>query len=286
VATKLQIVNRAARHAGETRRIEDIGEASLVATTCADVYDDFVREALEAREWPWARVKAPLTEVGEQVKSYTGDGATTLFVVPYDIGDASQLTVTVNGAAVELGTGYTFTPPDGGFAARVTFLAAPANGAAIKLVVTTTRVGWDYVFTLPTDCVRPLALLLEGERRELIPSKQRLPFEVVPNNARTGYLLCTESDEFEVLEYVAHITEATMYPPHFVEALALRLAAHLLDAVKKAPDEAVTMMARYENAVAVAFAVANNAAGVPACLDSPGLVAHGGGWTDGRWRSR
>jgi hypothetical protein len=203
VATKVQIFNRAARAAGETQRIADVEETGLVPTTLADVYDDFLREVLEARDWPWARAKVALSPSAE------------------------------------------------------------------------TRVGWDFTFTLPTDCVRPLALLYEGERRELIPTKERTPFEVVPNDAHNGYLLCAADDEFEVLEYIAFIDSPALYPPHFVEAFVLRLAAHLLDAVKKAPAEALAMMARYENAVAVAHAVANNAAGVPAYLDPPGITARG-----------
>lgn len=274
MATKLQIWNRAARAAGETRRIESEADTTPVATALADVFDDFVREALSAKEWPWATAQSALTEVGEQSVSYTGDAAQTAFSVPYDIGaDASLLAVTVNGAVLELGTGYSYTPPDGGFAAIVTFAVAPAVSAAIVLTVTTTRVGWDFVFTLPDDCLRPLALLHEGERRVMLRPEARAPFAIVPNNGRTASLLCADDNEFEVLEYTALIMETSLYPPHFVEALVRRLAAHLLDAIKKAPAEAKAMLERYEEALADAMVVANSSAGQMPVLESRALAS-------------
>lgn len=203
MATKVQIWNRAARAAGETRQIASEDDLGVVVATLAEVHEDIVREALAAKEWPWARVQSALSAVSE------------------------------------------------------------------------TRVGWEFVYTLPADCVRPLALLHEGERRELIPVSERLPFTVVPNDARDGYLLCTDDDEFEVLEYIPFIAEPTVYPPHFIEALVRRLAAHLLDAVKKAPDEALAMMKRYELALADAMVVALNSAGPKTKLESPGILARG-----------
>lgn len=275
MATKLQIWNRAARAAGDTQRIESVADTRPTAAACADAYDDYVREVLAAREWPWAIAQAPLTEIGEQSVSYTGNDAQVAFTVSYDIGDASQIKVTVNSVELVLGTHYAFTPPTDDFSATVTFLVAPANGSAITLTVMTTRVGWDFVFSYPSNCVRPLALLHEGERRSRLPQAQRVPFVVVPNNSLTGYVVCADADDFEVLEYVALITEESMYPPHFAEALVRRIAAHLLDAVKKAPREAAVMMESYYQQVGIAHAVANNSGGQPEQVESPALVARG-----------
>ncbi len=287
MATKVQIWNRAARAAGETQRIgSEDPSAGVVPATLADIHDDKLREILSVREWPWAVAQAALTEVGEQAQPYTGDGVTVDFVVPYDIGDASQLTVTAGGITKTLGTDYTFTPPDNGFNARVTFVAAPAAASAIVLTVTTARVGWGHAYALPDDCLRPLALLHEGERRGDMPQHCRTPFAVVPNNTRTGYLLCTDDDSFEVLEYVALITEPTAYPPHFVEAFVRLLAAHLLDAVKKSPGEAQAMLQLYELALSDAVMVGNSSAGHMAPPVAPALIARGAGNPERQWGRR
>lgn len=290
MASKLQVWNRAARAAGETQRIEALDDTGVVAATLADVFEDLAREAFTAREWSWATVQSPLTEVSAQSISYLGDGGQVDFRVPYDIGpDASQLTVTVNGVLAVLGAGYTYTPPTDGFSAKATFIAAPAAASTVVLTVTTTRVGWDFVFTMPDDCVRPLALLCQGERRADVQPRYRTPFAVVPNNGRTGYLICANTDQFTAFEYVAFVVETSMWPAHFVEAVVLRLAAHLLDAVKKSPGEAMAMMQRYEAAVGKASAVANNGMGQPPHFPSPGLAARGGHGFFGRgspWRGR
>lgn len=279
MATKLQIFNRAARAIGETVRIQSENETTLVASVIADVYDDFVRDLLSLREWPWSIAQTPLTEVSAQSIAYVGDDTTAIFIVPYDLGvDASQLTVVVNGVTKTLGVDYAYEPPDAGVGAKVVFAVPPAMGAAVTLTVNTSRVGWEHVFALPDDCVRPLALLGGStsawrERRGIVPAEQRVPFAVVPNNGRTGFLICSDEPDANVLEYVALTQNTSVYPPHFVEALVCRIASHLADAVKKEPREAQMWLQRMDLAIADAIAAANNGSGQPDVYETPGLTA-------------
>lgn len=64
--------------------------------------------------------------------SYTGNGVTTLFTVPYKILAASDLLVTVNGTTKTLTTHYSVTGA-GTSSTSITFVAAPANGTAIVI---------------------------------------------------------------------------------------------------------------------------------------------------------
>lgn len=279
MATQLDIWNRAAQAAGETQIIASLTETTVVATAIARVYDDFVREVLTARAWAWAIAQVPLTEVSDQTIAYSGDGATTQFTVPYDIGDASQLAVTINGVAGVPGTDYTFAPPANGFPALVTFTTAPALSVALSFVVSTSRVGWSYVYAVPSDCIRALALLHCNERRMLIREQShtlhdvRESFAIVLNNARSGYLVVTENDDFVALEYVAFVRNPTIYPPHFVEAVVRRIAAHLLNAIKKSPQEAMAMMQQYQLALASAVAASNSSNGALVPPLTPALAA-------------
>ena len=76
-----------------------------------------------------------MTVQSQQISvSYTGDGVTTSFPVPFYFLLATDLVVTVSGVAVTLNTNYTVNGahvPAGG---AVEFLLAPASGAAVYIV--------------------------------------------------------------------------------------------------------------------------------------------------------
>ena len=108
-----------------------------------------------------------------------------------------------------------------------------------------TRTGWDYIYTLPTDCAYPLALLDEDQRIGLMNADERVPFEIMSDDAGVWRILCCDvaSDEFEVLEYVATPTSTASndttgggingWPRTFADAVIWRLAAELALAIKK-----------------------------------------------------
>jgi hypothetical protein len=100
-----------------------------------------------------------------------------------------------------------------------------------------TRVGWEYVYTLPADCARPIALLAEGQRIGTFTGGTRNPFRVMADDDKHGRVLCSDLDadagDFDVLEYVAYHEHIVGWPAQFIDALAWRLAAELALAIPK-----------------------------------------------------
>jgi hypothetical protein len=138
-----------------------------------------------------------------------------------------------------------------------------------------TRVGWDYTYLLPADCVSPIALLAEGQRFEMIAEKDRTPFELKMNDAGDALLLCTNvsEDDFECLEYVALIENPTLYPRQFVDAVVCLLAADLARSIKKDPVLARQYEHDYLVAKSQAWADVWNARATGAAPTTPSLAA-------------
>ena len=120
----------------------------------------------------------------------------------------------------------------------------------------TERVGWEHIYTLPADFLRARALLTQDARMSVLEPETREPFELMLNDAEDGQILCCDVAEadIDVLEYTAQIDDVTLYPPAFVNAVAFRLAEELAYALKKNPQMADIMRARYAVAGSVAFA--------------------------------
>jgi hypothetical protein len=274
VASELSIWNRAAIAAGETQPINSKQDPAQAAVLLSFLYDDAVRELLAFHPWTWAKAQAGLVQVADQSIDYIGDGGTVEYLIPYDNSDASQIAVTINGVEKTVGTHWTYTEPTDGFQGKVTFLVAPAAASAIKITVVTRRTGWDFIYAVPANCVKPLALLGEGQRQSMIvdPS-ERVPFEVMVNNGESGFLICTNDDSFETLEYTRLVRNAGLYPSHFVEALVRRLAAPLIEAIPKKPKEARLVMQDCFVWLNEAIRVDNESVGEQETPPSPGEVA-------------
>lgn len=262
MAIKIDILNRAAFAAGETQEIQSEEDDGPTVALLVRLFPSKLRELLEKRPWRFARLQTQLVEVTSRVKTYLGDGGTTDYLVPYDNSDPSHLSITVDGAAVEFGSGWTYTPPANGYDAKVTFVVAPAAAAAIAITVTTKRNGWEHVYELPDNFVSPVALLYDGERpQSLIDPRERIPFDIVQNNSGTGFLLCTDEDDFDAFEYVGVPTQMTILSESFVEALVCLLAAQVLKAIPKDMRRAREMMNDFRVAYNDAVAVDNANAG-------------------------
>jgi len=86
---------------------------------------------------------------------------------------------------------------------------------------------WEYHYQLPSDCLR--VLQLNG-------------FDEMENASRfviEGRKLLTDDDR-AVIRYLWGVTDVTLYPPLFIEALAVRLAsklAHPLTGSRSMPQE-------------------------------------------------
>lgn len=78
------------------------------------------------------------------VITYTGNGVTTLFSVPFQFFAGSDLRVTLNGVAQVLGTNYTVTGGSGA-TGSVSMTAAPASGVVVRIERFTDAIqGTDY----------------------------------------------------------------------------------------------------------------------------------------------
>lgn len=280
--TRLDIWNRALRRIGSDilqEETEDRPEAEDLRLH----FDDCLREALEARRWPWAKRQRSLVKADSQPYTWAGNGATVVFGVPFPYLESAQLEVAhvVGGVATVLTAGSDYTvapvlaPPP---YANVTLTAiVPAIGESVRITVTASRVGWEHLFSLPGDLVTPCALLVEDQRLELTPTDERIEWDRLIDDSGTGYLLATNLDagEFEVLEYVAFITHVPAWPALFVNAMVYRCMAELMFGAKKKPAEGEAFMRAYEKAIGLAFGKAKNAREPGPPPVSPSMRARG-----------
>lgn len=103
---------------------------------------------------------------------------------------------------------------------------------------------WEGVWALPTDCLVPL-YLWTGARAPA--AKDRTPFAI------SGRRLLTD-DESPELVYTSLVSTVSLYPPHFVDALAWKLAAELVFSLPVKPQLADQADRRYQFALAKAMA--------------------------------
>lgn len=112
---------------------------------------------------------------------------------------------------------------------------------------------WEEVFALPSDVIRPIAILPEGYTNE---SSQRLQYEI-----EGQYLYCNE--EGVTMKYIARVTDTTLWTPSFFDAVAWKLS-HLLAGVIVKGDSGLRgyMLKQYEQALSVAMGHNANSANV------------------------
>lgn len=117
---------------------------------------------------------------------------------------------------------------------------------------------WEYAYALPGDCLQARGLFC-GLRN---PRPDERVAYAIEGHATHGRLLLTDleatDDDPAELTYTAKIEDVTLYPPHFVDALAWALAAELAGPLPV--DERREQRARqgYELALQRAAAVALN----------------------------
>lgn len=239
-ASKIAVWNRALDRIGETDGIESEDELRPAADVCRRHYDDLLRELLEAHPWRWAIRELPLSNIDDQSQTTPGDAFVREFDVPYVLLDPSKLEVVLvdaSGGETVLTPvdDYTLALAEEGSNASVTLAVAPIVGESVRVTVSTSRTGWRHAYTLPADCVTPLALLYQDTRFSLLPVKSRAEWTIVANDAGDGALFCAnlDSDQFDALEYVALIDYVPAMPRKFVDALSWRLAEELAYAIKK-----------------------------------------------------
>jgi tryptophan-rich sensory protein len=96
--------------------------------------------------------------------------------------------------------------------------------------------GWSYAYTLPADCLR--VVQLNGFEAN----------ETQDEHAVEGGVLVTDAATAAV-RYLARITDTTAYPPLFLEALALKLAAKMAGSLTQDRTLSAELTDRYERLV-------------------------------------
>jgi hypothetical protein len=265
VDSAVDIWNMALNRIGSSSRVESEDERTPAAEACRLHYPHQLKRVLERLPWPWARRQTTLSEIGEQTQTYDGDASRTIFEIPYAFIDNDQLTVEllVGSTATEQTpvTHYTITQAADGNPAYVTMLSAPSALQDVRITITTERVGWDYIYALPSGCVTPVGLLIQDDvPLSMYGAESQVDFDVVINDAGNGFYLCLNyaSTEFEKLEYVAHITNVRTFSSSFVEAVVWALAEQLAYALTKDAGRGALAMKMFEAAILDAAAYESN----------------------------
>jgi len=80
---------------------------------------------------------------------------------------------------------------------------------------------WDYAYRYPTDCLK-MRRIKSGTRNDSRSS--RVPYIIAKDDE--GKLIYTDQEDAEA-EYTVLVDDPGLYPPDFVMALSLRLAAYI-----------------------------------------------------------
>lgn len=240
-AAKVDIWNRALGRIGENQGVESENENTPAARACRNNYDDILRELLELRDWPWAIKQIALTKITSQAQVHTATAVQTVFGIDAAFSDPATLTVTHKVFTTDVTTtltvvtDYTIQLPASGLNGSITLVVGAAVSDTITITIAIARQGWDYVYALPADFVKPIGLLYSNIRQNKIPADTKPEFQIMPNENGTALILAANLDDtdIDIFEYVALITYIPMMPRHFVNALAWRLAVELEYAIRK-----------------------------------------------------
>jgi len=116
--------------------------------------------------------------------------------------------------------------------------------AVLALSAQSAPVGWAYVYTLPSDCVKPIAVLMPASRSDLFSTQPTLmtPSNTDTNNAQDYVVEADPDDGTPILYtnvaeatllYSIGVTDPTKFPPLVVTAIARLLASYLAGPIIK-----------------------------------------------------
>lgn len=223
--TNTEIANLALSKLGQTQTLTDLDtDVGTVATACRTAFANARDEALAARAWPFASRRRRL--VPYLPPAYAG-------ATPYAAGD-----IVSSGDAlyVSLANGN-----------QGNALTDTTKWEAVDSFVT----NWAFAYSLPSDFLCAQFLVPPGAKDPT--AAQRLAYELAPDQAGTAKVLLADAEDVELL-YTMRLTTVAMYPPHFCDALAWRLAAELALSLPKDRVLSAQLMAQYERVVSSAFA--------------------------------
>lgn len=139
-------------------------------------------------------------------------------------------------------------------AVQAVLASAPWNFATRRALLAEltdhTRSGWEFVYSLPADCITA-RYLYSGLNSPAVD--QRPAFNIEMNDTATAKVLVTNREQAELV-YTSLVTEAPMFPPLFTQALAWRLAADFALALPVKASVGLEMEKGYSQALRMAAA--------------------------------
>ena len=99
---------------------------------------------------------------------------------------------------------------------------------------------WQFKYSLPADCIRPISVAQPGTHVEVFAAiypdrPQPLGRPAVDDFAVEGAFIYTSREDVELL-YLRRISDTTKFPPLFVSAVAWLLASYLAGAITRDMD--------------------------------------------------
>jgi hypothetical protein len=141
---------------------------------------------------------------------------------------------------------------------------------ALSLLAGVERTDWEYVYQVPSDCIAPRYLVLEGVRSPM--ADQRSPFQVEASDDGATRVLLTDLEDAELVYTMRH-TISNAWSPGFCDALAWRLAAELALGLKKDAGLARGALVQYDMAISAAAAMVANQAQPDLLPETPSIAA-------------
>jgi hypothetical protein len=123
-----------------------------------------------------------------------------------------------------------------------------ATGRAdLATLASTTRAGWQFAATLPADFL--IARYVQDPNNVVRApiEEDRIPFEIEDDSQAGGTGGAIILVDYEGLElvYTRRIKNPVRFPPHFVDALAFKLASDLAFGLAKKPQLGTAMLQAY-----------------------------------------
>lgn len=241
------ICNMALLYAGVNEKIGSLLENSAVAQACNTVYAEIRRQILNEFRWPFAIRRAQLTP-------YSG--------TPYD--------PTVNyaaGAVISYGVNVYRSLLANNLNQQPNSNSSAAWWAQI------TRDGWAYACPVPPDMLDPISAWNKPYVSQYgVPavynfvdptsfnlrnprSSQRVPFKIENANDGTDLQVFLTDLDTPILQYVADVSNPSVFPNLFVETFAWHLAAPLAMGLRGDEKKATACTAMAVRTLADAFVV-------------------------------
>lgn len=114
------------------------------------------------------------------------------------------------------------------------------------------RNGWLYMYTLPSRVLQPIRLQTDGV---IFPqtSSERIPFQIGWDSTTSSVVLMTNA-ESPYLVFTRRITDPTVLPPYFTDALSWKIAADAAMSLAVKGDFERVARERHQQALANAAA--------------------------------